>query len=163
MNSTPVPPFSVGNTFEGIVGSEGFFQPGRSVSELAAPGITLPNGEPLQVGDFQPSFVMSFSQELTWNRFRLFGLLDWHRGGTVVNISNFVFDLSGDHTLADTALSDKRAAAFTAGSVYPFLEIGHVRQAARADGELQSADELAQVDGWIGCALLERATCSHGP
>ena len=122
VNSTPVPPFSVGNTFEGIVGSEGFFQPGRSVSELVAPGITLPNGEPLQVGDFQPSFVMSFSQELTWNRFRLFGLLDWHRGGTVVNISNFVFDLSGDHTLADTALSDKRAAAFTAGSVYPFLE-----------------------------------------
>jgi TonB-dependent starch-binding outer membrane protein SusC len=122
VNSTPVPPFAVGFTFEGIVGSEGYFQPGRSVSELVAPGTVLPNGEPLQVGDFQPSFVMSFGQEFTWNKFRLYALLDWHRGGTVVNISNFVFDLSGDHTLADTAASDKRAAEFTAGSVYPFLE-----------------------------------------
>jgi TonB-dependent starch-binding outer membrane protein SusC len=122
VNSTPVPPFAVGYTFEGIVGSEGYFQPGRSVSELVAPGIVLPNGQPLQVGDFQPSFVMSFSQEFTWKAFRLFGLLDWHRGGTVVNISNFVFDLSGQHTLGDTAASSKRAAEFTAGSVYPFLE-----------------------------------------
>jgi TonB-dependent starch-binding outer membrane protein SusC len=122
VNSSPVPPFAVGYTFEGIVGSEGYFQPGRSVSELVAPGILQANGQPLQVGDFQPSFVMSFGQELTWNRFRLYGLLDWHRGGTVINISNFCFDGSGDWTLANQALSMKRADEFDAGSVYPYLE-----------------------------------------
>jgi hypothetical protein len=64
---------------------------------------------------------MTLSQEFTWNKFRLYGLLDWHRGGTVVNISNFVLDFE-PHLLADTAASNKRAAQFTAGSVYPYLE-----------------------------------------
>ncbi len=121
VNSLPVPPGPIGFTFGGILGSEGYLQPGRSVSELAAPGILTASGAPLQVGDFQPSYVMSFSQEFTWKRFRLYGLVDWHRGGTVINVSNFVLDL-GPHLLADTAQSLARAKAFTAGSVFPYLE-----------------------------------------
>ena len=116
-----VKPFIIGNTFGGIFGSYGYLQPGRSVSELAATGIVKPDGQPLQVGDFQPSFVSTLSQEFTWNKFRLYGLLDWHRGGTVVNVSNFVLDFEPT-LLADTTASKKRAAAFTSGSVYPYLE-----------------------------------------
>jgi TonB-dependent SusC/RagA subfamily outer membrane receptor len=121
VNSLPVKPFIIGHTFGGIFGSYGFLQPGRSVSELAAPGIKTSSGAPLQVGDFQPSYVVSASQEFTWKNFRLFGLLDWHRGGTVVNVTNFVLDFEPT-LLADTLASKKRAAAFTAGSVYPYLE-----------------------------------------
>jgi TonB-dependent starch-binding outer membrane protein SusC len=120
VNSLPIPPFIVGSTFGGIFGQFGYLQPGRSVSEVAAPGILTANGSPLQVGDFQPSYVVSISQEFTWNRFRLYGLLDWHRGGTVINTSNLLFDFGG--TLADTAASQKRLASWLGGSVYPYIE-----------------------------------------
>ena len=39
VNSLPVPPFIVGSTFGGIFGQFGYLAPGRSVSEMAAPGI----------------------------------------------------------------------------------------------------------------------------
>jgi TonB-dependent starch-binding outer membrane protein SusC len=120
VNYLPIAPFIVGSTFGGIFGQYGYLDPGRSVSELAAPGILTANGSPLQVGDFQPSYVVSLSQEFTWNRFRLYGLLDWHRGGNVINTSNLLLDFGG--TLADTALSQKRLAAWLGGSVYPYME-----------------------------------------
>ncbi len=121
VNSLPVPAFGVGSTFEGIVGSGGYLAPGRSVSELAAPGNLNSVGVPEQIGDFQPSYVMSFSEEFQFKGFRLFGLLDWHRGGSVVNITNFVFDFTG-HLLADTAAANKRIAAFNKGSPLPYIE-----------------------------------------
>jgi len=120
VNSLPIAPFIVGSTFGGIFGQFGYLQPGRSVSEVAAPGILTANGSPLQVGDFQPSYVVSLAQEFTWNKFRLYGLLDWHRGGTVINTSNLLFDFGG--TLADTLASQKRLAAWLGGSVYPYIE-----------------------------------------
>ena len=121
VNSLPVPAFGVGSTFEGIVGSGGYLAPGRSVSELAVPGVLNSVGVPEQIGDFQPSYVMSFSEEFQFKGFRLFGLLDWHRGGSVVNITNFVFDFTG-HLLADTAAANKRIAAFNKGSPLPYIE-----------------------------------------
>jgi hypothetical protein len=124
VNSLPVPAFQVGSTFEGILGSEGYLAPGRSVSELAAPSFLNSAGVPIQVGDFQPSYVMSFSEEFQFKGFRLYGLLDWHRGGTVLNVTNFVFDFTRN-LLADTALSNSRARAFNAGGlagVYPYVE-----------------------------------------
>jgi TonB-linked SusC/RagA family outer membrane protein len=120
VNSLPVPPFIVGSTFGGIFGQYGYLAPGRSVSEMASPSILTANGSPLQVGDFQPSYVVSLGQEVTWNKFRLYGLLDWHRGGNVINTSNLLLDFGG--TLADSIGSRKRLAAWEGGSVYPYLE-----------------------------------------
>jgi hypothetical protein len=120
VNSLPIPSFIVGSTFGGIFGQYGYLAPGRSVSEMAAPGILTANGSPLQVGDFQPSYIVSLSQEFTWNRFRLYGLLDWHRGGDVINTSNLLLDFGG--TLADTLASQKRLAQWLGGSVYPYME-----------------------------------------
>ncbi len=121
VNALPVPSSIIGNTFGGITGGFGYLAPGRSVSEIADPAIPGANGVPIQIGDFQPSYVMSFSQEFTFKRFRVYGLLDWHRGGNVQNISNFVFDAE-PRLLADTAASSRRWAAFTAGSPYPYNE-----------------------------------------
>jgi len=121
VNSLPVPAFAVGNTFEGILGSEGYLQTGRSVSELVAPGTLNSVGTPVQVGDFQPAYVMSFSEEFNFKGFRLFGLLDWHRGGTVINITNFIYDFTSK-LLADTTATNTRIAAFDKGSPYPYLE-----------------------------------------
>ena len=46
-----------------------------------------------QVGDANPDYVMSFASELTWKRFRLTGLLDWQRGGDIINLTKFLYDL----------------------------------------------------------------------
>ena len=121
VNSLPVPSFQVGSTFEGIVGSEGYLTPGRSVSELAAPGTLNSVGVPIQIGDFQPSYVMSFSEEFQFKGFRLYGLLDWHRGGSVINITNFIYDFT-DKLLTDTAAANKRIAAFNKSSPLPYVE-----------------------------------------
>ena len=74
---------------------KGYVHPGRSVSELVDPGTLGSDGQPVQVGDFQPSYIMSFSQTFTYKSFRLYGLLDWHRGGTMINITEFLFDFTG--------------------------------------------------------------------
>ncbi len=121
VNSLPVPAFEVGSTFEGIFGSEGYLAPGRSVSELASPGSLNSVGVPNQIGDFQPSYVMSFSEEFQFKGFRLYGLLDWHRGGSVVDVTNFIYDFT-EKLLADTAAANKRIAAFNKGSPFPYVE-----------------------------------------
>ncbi len=122
VNSIPVTPFETGNTFGGIFGTA-YIQPGRSVSELVNPGLTGANGLPVQYGDYQPSFLASFSQEFTFKNFRLYGLLDWKRGSTVTNITNFLFDFGPD-LLQNVAAEQTRATAFDNGNILPYLEPG---------------------------------------
>jgi TonB-linked SusC/RagA family outer membrane protein len=118
VNSLPVPPFISGNTFGNLWG-QGFMQPGRSVSEIVNTSIYLPNGQPIQLGDFQPSFVMSFAQEFTFKNFRLYGLFDWHRGGTTINGSEWLFDFVGQ-TLQNPTATAARIAAYNAGNYQPY-------------------------------------------
>ena len=49
----------------------------------------------VQKGDAAPDFTMGFSNELTWNGIRLSALLDWQRGGDLVNITQNVYDGGG--------------------------------------------------------------------
>lgn len=118
VNSLPVPPFVSGNTFGNLWG-QNFMQPGRSVSEIANTSIYGSNNQPIQLGDFQPSFIMSFSEELTYKGFRLYGLLDWHRGGTTINGSLWLFDFVGQ-TLQDQAAEKARAATYNTGDLSPY-------------------------------------------
>jgi TonB-linked SusC/RagA family outer membrane protein len=122
VNSLPVPAFEAGNTFGALFGT-GYIAVGRSVSELVDPSIVGKNGYPQQQGDFQPSYNMSFGEELTFKHFRLYGLLDYRRGGTVINISRWLFEL-GPHLLADTAGAAVRIAAYNRGDYRPYLEDG---------------------------------------
>lgn len=68
------------------------------------------------IGDQNPDFQMGFSNDFTLGRFRLSSLLDWRKGGYVVNLTDLYFDgnVSGGN-LADTARVARRNAAFTAG------------------------------------------------
>jgi TonB-linked SusC/RagA family outer membrane protein len=122
VNSIPVPAFVTGYSFGSDFGNA-FIQPGRSVSELVNTSVLGANGVPVQLGDFQPSYVMSFGQDLTFKAFRLHGLLDWKRGSTTINITNFLFDFGPD-LLQNTAAEQARAAAFNSGDYQPYLEPG---------------------------------------
>ncbi len=118
VNSLPTLPAPLPEVFG--PGTEAVLQPGRSLSQIVAPGAGTANGA-LQVGDYEPSFVITGSQELTWKRLRLYGLLDWHRGGSVANVTDFLF-AGGRDLLADTLGSRAGYAAFTAGSPFPYLQ-----------------------------------------
>jgi hypothetical protein len=56
---------------------------------------SLPDGSTVvrKIADANPDFVMSFSSDVTFRRFRLSGLLDWQNGGAIVNLTKFLYDL----------------------------------------------------------------------
>ncbi len=66
-----------------------------------------------KLGDLEPSFVMGFSSDVTVGNFRLYGLLDWRHGSSVVNVTQNGYDFSG--TAPDSAESVQRLTLFLAG------------------------------------------------
>ena len=102
----PVPTFRTG----GFGTSLGAFEiaEGQSSTQIVG-NDSLPDGSSVvrKVGDANPDFVMSFSSDLTFRRFRLSGLLDWQKGSHVINLTKFLYDL-GQNT-ADYAQPFQRA------------------------------------------------------
>ncbi len=88
---------------------------GRSVSQIVNTNVRLSDRNYLQVGDGQPSYVMSFSNALTFAGVRVSGLVDWYRGVSVSNLTNEEFDF-GPRLLADTALEARRFQQFLTGA-----------------------------------------------
>jgi hypothetical protein len=60
-------------------------------------------------GDAQPDFQMGFTNDFNAGKFHLSTLVDWRKGGYLVNLTNLYFDgnLSGGN-FADTATSQGR-------------------------------------------------------
>jgi TonB-dependent starch-binding outer membrane protein SusC len=117
VNSLPVPAGPIGNTF-GF--GEGYLQVGRSVSQIVNGNAIGPDGQPIQVGDFQPSYRMSFGNELSFKGFRFYALVDWSRGGSTINLTDLYYD-SGPQLWADSVASAKRFSAFAAGGT-PYVQ-----------------------------------------
>jgi len=104
-------PFFTGQSF-GYGGDE--LAVGRSVSELNNQVTLGANGVYVQGGDFLPSFTMTAGNELSYKNFRVFGLLEWDRGGNVVNLTQQYFDV-GPWLGADSAAASARNRGFSAG------------------------------------------------
>jgi TonB-dependent starch-binding outer membrane protein SusC len=88
----PVPTFRAG----GFGTDLGAFQIEEGASPTQIVGNdSLPNGNRVvrKIADANPDFVMSFSSDLSYKRFRLSGLLDWQNGGAVINLTKFLYDL----------------------------------------------------------------------
>jgi hypothetical protein len=66
-----------------------------------------------QFGDFQPDFQMGFGNDLDFGPVRFTSLLDWRKGGKVINLTNNYFDGSG--LGADPTLGDARFLAYRGG------------------------------------------------
>ncbi len=85
VNSIPLAPFAPSG------GRNGWIDPGRSVSELVNNAITEPNGYPLQVGDAQPGFDVTWNNGVSYGPVRVSGLLEWNRGAFVRNNEDAYF------------------------------------------------------------------------
>jgi TonB-linked SusC/RagA family outer membrane protein len=93
----PVPTFRAG----GFGTALGAFEIAEGASPTQIVGNdTLPDGSGIvrKVGDATPDFNMSFTNDVRFGRFQLSGLLDWQQGGTIVNLTKFLFDL-GQNTV----------------------------------------------------------------
>jgi outer membrane receptor protein involved in Fe transport len=90
--SLPVPTFRTG----GFGTSLGSFEIAEGASATQIVGNdSLPDGSVVvrKIGDATPDFVMSFVNDLRFRSFRLYGLLDWQNGGSIVNLTKFLYDL----------------------------------------------------------------------
>lgn len=119
IDALPGGPFAIAPEFGRFYGTY-WAQAGRSVSEIVNLNEGAPDGTPLQVGDAQPAFVMSLGNTVTWRRVRVYALLDWSRGGSVINLTNAYYD-NGLFLLADSAASFRRLQALANGQL-PYVE-----------------------------------------
>jgi hypothetical protein len=89
----PVPTFR-GLGFGTVLGTFEFRE-GASVTQIVGNDSTQASGV-AKIGDANPDFNMSFSNNIRWRALRLFGLLDWQRGGDVINLTKFLYDLGAN-------------------------------------------------------------------
>lgn len=111
VNNLPGAPFIAGSNFG--YGAD-LLAPGRSATELVNTFQTGPSGYNVQVGDFMHSFTMNLSNEFTWKGWRLFGLVEWDRGGNEINLTAQYFD-TGPELGADSIAAYNRNAGFSNG------------------------------------------------
>jgi TonB-linked SusC/RagA family outer membrane protein len=104
------PGFNPPNFFAFAYGA-GRIQVGQPPSQIY--GFDTTTGKLHQLGDYEPAFQMGFSSELTYNRFRLFALVDWRHGNAVVNLTQNGYDIAG--LAPDSAAAAERLKLFFTG------------------------------------------------
>jgi TonB-linked SusC/RagA family outer membrane protein len=72
--------------------------PPECLSIGGAPALVPPGGPIVhKLGDAAPDFTWSFTNDITFNNVNLYFLLDWKKGGDIINLTNFLYD-AGQNT-----------------------------------------------------------------
>ena len=87
----PVPTFRAG----GFGTALGAYQIEKGKSPTQIVGNDFVDGQRVvrAIGDGTPDFNLSFSTDVNYRRFRIFGLMDWQKGGDLINLTKFLYDL----------------------------------------------------------------------
>ncbi|MDQ3556277.1 MAG: SusC/RagA family TonB-linked outer membrane protein, partial [Gemmatimonadota bacterium] len=86
----PVPAFQTGG-FGTALGSFRI-EEGESATQIVARIAEGDSSVVRQVGDATPEFKMGFTNEFAVGPFTLSGLVDWQKGGTLINLTKLLFD-----------------------------------------------------------------------
>jgi TonB-linked SusC/RagA family outer membrane protein len=126
-----VAPFNPGSFFSTRYGAP-YLQQGLSVTTVQAvndckvkQASCTADNRILQNFESAPDFTMGFSNEVNVGPVRLYGLVDWRKGGLAVNLTDNYFDASG--TGPDTAVMNKRNADFASGKAVYLQPAGFVK------------------------------------
>jgi TonB-linked SusC/RagA family outer membrane protein len=117
----PVDPFLTG----GFGVSLGVFkiENGKSATQIIGNTPNPVAGQPpIQkvVGDANPEFRMSFTNDLTWKGVSLHALVDWQQGGSVINLTRLLQD--ANENAPDGAAGDARIGAWAGGATSTYIE-----------------------------------------
>ena len=129
----PVPAFETG----GFGTSLGAFriEEGKSATQIVGnKNLGIPNtagdGDSIivaKLGDAAPDFQMAFSSELNWHSWRLAGLVDWKKGGDIINLTEFLYDAAGNSPDYVTA-GQNRISRWAQGYTQEFIQdAGYVK------------------------------------
>lgn len=101
----PVPPFRAGGFGTALGGFQ--VEEGKSATQIVGRDTTTVVDDPrcdgacpagtrivTGIGDVNPDFRMGFSNEFSLGAFSVYGLLDWQKGGDVINLTAWLYDLS---------------------------------------------------------------------
>jgi len=121
-----VDPFNVGGFGQGL----GTFriEEGESATQIVGNNA---NGELVVLGDAEPDFQMTFSNNINYKNFDLSFLWHWKNGGDNINLTNLLtdfgqtspdYDDTGLDPSGELSNGDYRIAAFSAGNATPFVE-----------------------------------------
>lgn len=123
----PIPTFRTG----GFGVALGAFQieQGKSATQIVGrrPKATGSGFDVVQLGDAAPDFQMGFSNEVTFGRMRLSGLVDWKRGGDVINLTEFLYDAAGnspDFSTDTASAGQRRINRWAQGWTQEFIQDG---------------------------------------
>ena len=86
----PVPPFQTGG-FGVSLGAMQIEQ-GKSATQIVGNDTVGGQLVTVQIGDVAPDFQMGFANEFLMGPFRLFGLVDWKKGGDIINLTELLYD-----------------------------------------------------------------------
>jgi len=75
------------------------------------------------VGDAAPDFQMSFSTDVQFKRFSLGMLFDWKKGGDIVNLTEFLYDIGRNSADADDG-GESRFLDWAAGHTAVYVQDG---------------------------------------
>jgi TonB-dependent starch-binding outer membrane protein SusC len=114
----PVPTFQTG----GFGTSLGAFQiqQGRSATQIVGLDST---GKVVVVGDAAPDFQMYFSSDLNYKQFSLGFLWDWKHGGSIINLTQLLYDF-GANSADWNSGGSQRFASFSRGNTQPYVQDG---------------------------------------
>ena len=94
------------------------------------------------VGDATPDYQMSFNNEVSFGPFHASALVDWKKGGDVINLTTFLYDAS--HNSADWNTDGQRRFALQGKDTRPYVEDGSFVKLREVSLSYRVPDALVQ-------------------
>jgi TonB-linked SusC/RagA family outer membrane protein len=118
MDSLSVPPFNAPNAGFGTSLGSGRIEQGKSLTQIVGRDTSTFADDPrclealattagsglcpagtrfvTKIGEGNPDFRMGFTNDFQWKSFSLITTVDWQKGGNVINLLGWLFDLAGN-------------------------------------------------------------------
>ncbi len=118
VTNLPVPAFLSGGFGTGL----GAFriEEGATATQIVGNDGVDANGNPIvrKIGDTEPTFRMSFTNNLKYRDFSLSFLFDWQQGSDVINLTRYIYDDAGTSPDYTTGGRERIARSRTHASAY---------------------------------------------